>query len=105
MISGSALLPLPPSLTSPSSLDALLLFLFLGPPPPPPPPLLCFLTCSTYPLRPVERALEVFQLRVTKVEATVIGKIWMFSDWKGEKRQKVKRKLCRIMVSARFSLE
>ncbi len=34
-----------------------------------------------YPL-PVERVLEVFQLRVTNVDATVMGKIWMFSDCK-----------------------
>ena len=32
--------------------------------------------------RPVDRAPLVFQLNVTKVDATEIGKIWMCSDCK-----------------------
>ena len=36
-------------------------------------------TCRMQP-RPVDSAPDVFQLRVTKVEATVIGNIWMCSD-------------------------
>ena len=39
------------------------------------------LTLRMYP-RPVDKDAEVFQLKVTKVEATAMGNIWMCSDWK-----------------------
>ena len=43
-------------------------------------------TCSMYP-RPVDKEPEVFQLSVTNVEATVMGKIWMCSDCKKKVRK------------------
>ena len=45
-------------------------------------------TCRMYP-RPVESAPELFQLRVTNVEATVMGKIWMCSDCKMRGRKSI----------------